>query len=198
VKRLFVIACTCVVVALGTAAPAFAHGHRTQGDLEFVFGWAVEPAFLGQPNAVQLMIEQKGKPVEGAENTLKVTVSIGDEATDPLELRTVFDAPGEYRADMIPTVVGGYTFHFTGTIEGEDVDQTVTSPKDGFDEVHGTSDVAFPKQAPSTSELAEKLAAVQRDADDAKGAVGLARALAIGAMAVGIAGIAMAISRRRA
>jgi hypothetical protein len=64
--------------------------------------------------------------------------------------------------------------------------------------VHGTSDVAFPKQAPSTSELAEKLAAVQRDADDAKGAVGLARALAIGAMAVGIAGIAMAISRRRA
>ena len=150
-----------------TGAPAFAHGHRGQGDLEFTVGWANEPALVGQPNAVQLIIEHDGAPLEGAEKTLKVTVSIGDQSTDPMELRTVFDAPGEYRADLIPTVVGGYTFHFTGTAGGEKVDQTFVSPKDGFDEVDGTTDIAFPKQAPTTTELAEKLASVERKAADA-------------------------------
>ena len=197
-NRFFVLLCTCAIVVLGAGAPASAHGHRTVGPVEFTVGWASEPAFAGQPNAVQLFIEQDGEPVEGAENSLKVAVSIGGETTDPLALRTVFESPGEYRADMIPTVVGGYTFRFTGTVKDAKVDESFTSPKDGFDEMKGTADIAFPKQAPSTTELSEKLAAVQRDADDAKGAVALARILAIGGLVIGVIGIALALTRRRA
>lgn len=196
-KRVAIVAAAWAVV-LCVAAPVAAHGTREQGDLTFVVGWANEPALLGQPNAVQLIVERNGEPVEGLEDTLEVVVSVGDETTDPLSLRTVFDEPGEYRADMIPTVVGGYTFRFTGRIGDEDIDQSFTSPKDGFDEVQGTTDIAFPKQAPSTTELSEKLAAVERDAADAKDAAGLARMLAIGGLAVGVAGIALALSRRRA
>jgi hypothetical protein len=196
-RRFFVVFAACAIGAFAVTGPVLAHGEREQRDLGFVVGWANEPAFVGQPNAVQLRLEHGGEPAEGAENTLKVTVSVGDESTDPLALRTVFDAPGEYRADMIPTVVGGYTFHFTGTVDGEKVDQSFTSPKDGFDEVTSTSEISFPKQAPSTTELAEKLVSAERDVADAKDSVGTARMLAIGGLALGVAAIALALVFRR-
>ena len=197
-KRVLAVVSACAVVVLCRAAPVLAHGEREQAGLVFTVGWANEPALVGEPNAVQLVVERGGRPVQGAERTLKVTVSIGEESTDLLELRPVFDAPGEYRADLIPTVVGGYTFRFTGTIGDERVDETFTSLKDGFDEVAGTTDTAFPKQAPTTTELAAKLASVERDAADAKDAVALARIIAIAGVVVGFAGIALALSRRRA
>ena len=36
------------------AAPALAHVEHTQGDLAIAVGFATEPAYAGQPNAVQL------------------------------------------------------------------------------------------------------------------------------------------------
>jgi hypothetical protein len=196
-KRFWVVAGALAFAIIG-AAPAFAHGTRTEGELALTVGWANEPALVGQPNAVQLEIARDGEPVLGAEETLKVAVLVGSESTDPLALRAVFDAPGEYRADIIPTVVGGYTFRFTGKVGDADIDRSFSSRKDGFDEVTGTTEIAFPKQAPSTTELASKLAAVQRDAEDAKSSVATARMLGIGGLVVGIAGVALAISRRRA
>ena len=197
-KRVGVVTVACAVVLLG-ARPAFAHGTRGQGDLKFTVGWANEPALVGQPNAVQLELVHDGAPVRGAEETLKVTVSIGDESTDPLELRTVFDSPGEYRADLIPTVVGGYTFHFTGTVDDEKVDQSFVSPKDGFDEVEGTSGIAFPKQAPTTTELAAKLASMERDISDANTAATRARFIGFVGVLIAVAGIGLGFfSRRRA
>jgi hypothetical protein len=35
--------------------------------------------------------------------------------------------PGDYRAFFIPTAPGGYSFHFTGTIKGQKIDQTFKS-----------------------------------------------------------------------
>jgi hypothetical protein len=196
-ERFFVVVAACAVAMVATGAPAFAHGTRGQGDMEFTVGWANEPALVGQPNAVQLHIEHDGAPLEGAEQTLKVTVGIGDQTTDPMELRTVFDAPGEYRADVIPTVVGGYTFHFTGTADGEKVDQTFVSPKDGFDEVEGTTDIAFPKQAPTSTELAEKLASVERKAADADASASRARFIGFVGVLIAIAGIGLGFFSRR-
>lgn len=193
-KRLFVVAAIATLAMLG-ATPAFAHGHRAVGEVEFTVGWAVEPAIAGQPNAVQLIVERDGAPVEGAEETLQVDVTLGDESTGKLPLRTVFDAPGEYRADLIPTATGGYTFHFTGKVGDEDVDQSFTSPKDGFDEVEGTSDIAFPDQAPTSSELAQRLATAEKAADDANSAAGLGRILAI--VAIALAVVAFIAGRRK-
>jgi hypothetical protein len=198
-KRVGALVLACAAIVMIGAAPALAHGHRGQGDMEFTVGWAIEPALVGQPNAVQLELVHDGAPVAGAEKTLKVTVSIGSESTDPLQLDTVFDSPGEYRADVIPTVIGGYTFHFTGTVDGEKVDQTFVSPKDGFDEVEGTSDIAFPKKAPTNTELAEKLASVQREAADANTAAVRARFIGFVGVLIAIAGIGLGFfSRRRA
>ena len=60
-------------------------------------------------------------------DTLKVEVSFGDQ-TQEFPIEPFFDEeegfgiPGDYRAWLIPTRAGTYSFHFTGTIDGEDVD----------------------------------------------------------------------------
>jgi hypothetical protein len=196
-KRIFVIGAACVMTLVVLGAPALAHGHRAQGDMEFTVGWANEPAFAGQVNAVQLHLEHDGQPVEGAEDALKVTVAIGDRTTDPLKLEPAFDSPGEYRAPLIPTVVGGYTFHFTGTVDGEKVDQSFTAPKDGFDEVEGTSEIAFPKKAPSTTELDEALASVRTEAREAKDAIALPQWIAIIGVVLGALALMVTLLRPR-
>jgi hypothetical protein len=178
-KRMILL-CTSSLMLWPTAA--LAHANRTVGPLEFTVGWAAEPAFAGQPNAVELNIERGGEPVEGAEDSLKVRVGLGGEETEALDLRTVFESPGEYRADLIPTAPGGYTFHFTGTVGTQRIDQSFTSPKDGFDEVTGTSEIAFPNAAPSTTELSQRIVALEGDVEDARSATTLPLVLAIVAL----------------
>ena len=195
-KRLLAVAAMSLAAA-ATATPALAHGERSIGALSFTVGWANEPAIVGQSNAVQLSIERDGQPVVGAEDSLNVTVGIGDETTDRMKLRTVFDSPGEYRADLIPTVVGGYTFRFQGAVDGDDVDESFTSPNDGFDEVVGASDIAFPKEAPTTTELAERIIDLEEDVDDAAVSAALPRTLAIVAIVLGALGLAAGLRRAR-
>src|SRR6266545_3616700 len=43
--------------------------------------------------------------------------------------------PGDYRAWFIRTAPGPYTFHFTGSIKGQKVDEKFTSSPTTFDEV---------------------------------------------------------------
>lgn len=187
-KRSFVALAACALLAGPLAGQAWAHGHREVGEIEWTVGWAEEPAFVGLKNGVQLVLTlgPDGPPVEGAEKDLRVVVSIGDEQTESLELRTVFESPGEYRADLIPTVPGDYTFRFTGTIDGEGVDESWTGSKDDFSQIEGTSDVTFPKAAPTNAELAERLEAVESTASDAEDAVMLPRIL-------GIVGVVLAL-----
>lgn len=197
-KRLFLVSFACSLTLIVVAGPADAHGHREVGEHEWTVGWADEPAFVGFKNGVQLFLSHghDGPPVEGAEKDLKVVASIGGEETEPLELRTVFDSPGEYRADLIPTVPGDYTFRFTGTLEGKRVDESWTGSKDDFSEIEGTSEVTFPKAAPTNAELAERLEAVETTAKDAEEATGLPRILGIAGVALGLIAILWG-SRRR-
>lgn len=197
-RRFLVVVVSAAASAVLAAAPvALAHGERAVGPFTFTVGWANEPALVGQPNGVQLFVERDGQPVEGAQDSLDVTVRLGDETTDRMNLRTVFDSPGEYRADLIPTVVGGYTFRFQGTIAGEAIDESFTSPEDGFDEVTGTADIAFPKQAPTTTELAERVVDVEDEAEDASSSVALPRTLSIVAIVIGALGLAAGLRRAR-
>lgn len=201
-RSLFGLAACLMAVAV-VAGPlvgdASAHGRREVGEHEWTVGWADEPAFVGFKNGVQLFLSlgTDGPPVEGAEKDLKVVVSIGDRETDPLELRTVFDSPGEYRADLIPTVPGDYTFRFTGTIDGERVDESWTGSKDDFSEIEGTSEVTFPKAAPSNAELAERLEAVESTANNAEDAVVLPRTIAIVGVILGLIALVVAARPKR-
>ena len=58
--------------------------------------------------------------VEGLQDTLQVEVThMPSSVSKVMNLRTVFNDPGHYAADLIPTSPGHYRFRFFGTIEGE-------------------------------------------------------------------------------
>jgi hypothetical protein len=124
-----------------------------------------------------------------------------------------FGTPGDYRAWFIPTRPGEYTFHFFGTIDGEDVDETFTPGPGGFEEVESTQSVQFPEQDPSTGELAERIdrveprlassidevqADVQSSADDASSAMTLGLiGVIVGAIGLIVAIVALVWAGRR-
>jgi hypothetical protein len=124
---------------------ATAHEGREVGEVSIVFGWRVEPAYTTLFNGPELRIahHETEEPIEGLEETLQLEISFGDQ-TKVLRLRAVFGEPGSYMADVIPTQPGDYTFHLTGTIGEDEVDETFTSADGDFSTVEPVSDIMFP------------------------------------------------------
>jgi hypothetical protein len=215
--RAMFAASLCVALMILGAAPALAHEGRKLGDLEMEVGWGTEPAYSGEVNSVQILLVHDGKPVVDLGDTLDVEVAFGDQTQsfplEPFFEQGEFGTPGDYRAWLIPTTPGQYSFHFTGTIDGEDVDETFTSGPTTFDDVKNPQSVEFPVQQPSTGELAERIdrveprlagsiedvkTNVQSTADDASSAktIGLI-GLAVGAIGLIVAIVALVASRRK-
>jgi hypothetical protein len=53
--------------------------------------------------------------------------------------------------------VGRYSFHFTGSVNGQKVDETFTSGPQTFDDVEDPTSVEFPVQDPTVGELADRI-----------------------------------------
>jgi hypothetical protein len=192
------IALRGLIAALGLAlflpSAAFAHERRDVGSLQFVVGWIVEPALLGEPNGVSLAITDKasGQPVEGAEKTLKATVAFGGGQPKEFPLRARFGQKGAYTADVIPTRAGSYVFTFTGTVGDQTVSEKFESGPGRFDEVQPLDRIQFPQTVASPGELQAQLQAAQASADQA-------RTLGIAGAALGLLGLVLgglALTRR--
>ena len=82
----------------------------------------------------------------------KAQVLFGGQQRD-LTLSAREDAPGWYESVFIPTAAGKYTFHLTGTIEGQTIDESFTSSPTGFDEVNEAATGQFPNILPTTTEV---------------------------------------------
>lgn len=135
------------VLMVASASVASAHEHREVGEYTFVVGFRVEPALLNQVNGLDLRVSRghgdNAEPVEGLQETLQAEIRYGGE-TMPLNLRGVFNAPGRYTADVIPTETGAYSFRIFGTIEGTQVDETFTGGPETFSEIADTAPLQFP------------------------------------------------------
>ena len=214
-RRAGIIVAATLSSALALPTPAaLAHEGRSQGDLEMVVGFGTEPAYAGQPNSVQLILVHDGEPVVDLGNTLEVEVSFGDQTQqftlEPNFAVGAFGEPGDYRAWFIPTRSGQYTFNFTGTIDGEDVDQTFTSGPQTFSDVEDPKQIQFPVSDPTNGELAERIdqevprltsateearavaAGAGEDAQAAADDASSAQTFAIIGLAVGVLGVALA------
>ena len=164
------------VLRLGLAAAAIgssltfapvvsAHSHVTIGDYHVTIGWMNEPTLVGQPNGVEVLIEDHDEnPVlDLGGDSLSVVVSTGEQESASLPLTPAFSieggfgTPGEYTAELIPTLPGDYTFHFTGSIHDEPVDVTITSGDETFSPVNSTSDLEFPIKVPTLADVATRL-----------------------------------------
>jgi hypothetical protein len=195
----------------GAVSPAWAHETRATGPVRFVVGWGDEPSFTGFKNSVQVTVsEANGSPITDLGDALTVEVIKGDDKTTlPLvpNFRVgAFGTPGDYRAWLTPTRPGGYTFHLTGAVRGQKVDETFTSSKTTFNDVEDVTNIAFPAKDPSTGQLATRIdrevprleAAVQKAEDQAD----TAQTVALVGVAVGVVGLlaaaaALVVARRR-
>jgi hypothetical protein len=197
------------------ASPAAAHEARTVGKYHFVVGFGDEPAYAGEKNSVQLLLaDATDKPITDLTDTLKVEVTTG--SAEPLQLAMEpffevgeFGTPGDYRAFFIPTAPGSYSFHFTGTIKGQKIDQTFKSGPQTFSDIDDPTQVQYPAKQPTTGQLATRAdreaarvnAAVAAERDQAKDDAASARTLAIIGLIVGalglLTGIAALIMGRR-
>src|SRR5437762_6362202 len=98
-----------------------AHVHEGVGPYSLEIGWKVEPAYVGQPNAVQVTVhDAQDQPVTDlGPDAIKVVVSTADQQSQPLTFDPGWDPAegegplGEYDAALVPTVPGDYTFHIT-------------------------------------------------------------------------------------
>lgn len=209
------VAATVVVSAATTAA---AHEVRPVGAYTLTVGWMVEPTYVDSLNAVQIFIhDMHGNPVDdlGTPPTLQVTVSTGSKTSSPLDLMPSFDpdtglgAHGEFDAPVVPTSPGTYAFHFTGSINGQQINQTFTSSDSTFDNVVAPTAIEFPDQLPSSSDLATNASRLTtrvntalNKAKSAHDSAGTADTLAVVAIVIGAglgaAGVVMGSSARRA
>lgn len=172
---------------LATLPLALAHEHVevADGRYELTFGWRTEPAFVGEPNGLDLKIDRlaasdvhageddhesdhgnetsdeghaagERTPVLGQTDELTVTYEYAGKTFEPLNLRAAFGRPGWYTADITPTRPGVYTIHVTGTIEGHAVDVRVEPH-----EVEDLDETSFPEADPPYYELVAKVAELE-------------------------------------
>ena len=128
-----------------------------------------------------ITVSDTAKPVEGLDKTVKAEVIFGG-STMPLALSARFGQPGAYNAIFIPTRAGTYIFHFTGQIEGTNIDEKFESGPGRFDDVTDTSTLQFPVKVPAPADMAAQLKSAQ---DAAAGA----QTLAYIGIAVGVLGL---------
>ena len=164
-RRLGVAFLASAFAVLLVAGTADAHIVKTFGKYTVALGWVHEPTYVGEQNAVQVVIKDAaGKAVTDLnDGDLKVTVAVGGKTSDPLDLLNTFDpdtglgVPGDYEAPIIPTAPGDYTFHLTGSIHGTAVDETATSSDSTFNSAVDATGIQFPNQLPALTDIITRL-----------------------------------------
>lgn len=195
----------CAAILILPAGPAGAHERRVVGDVVMVAGWGNEPVYAGYQHPVEVFLsesvpseEEEGAPISDAE--VQVEVFFGAEpsgvSSGTLPMDEAFGEPGHFEADMIPTRPGTYTFRFTGTVAGQEIDEVFTSGPDTFSDASVPAEIQFPEKDPTSGELSERIDRLSGRVDDAGG--GLALWVAIGSGAVALFALIAAFRRRPA
>jgi hypothetical protein len=170
-RKLFVVVCLLSLLALGAAVSA--HEGREVGNYVIEFGWQVEPAYAGLSNGSEIFVHyhDTAGPVTGLESTLSLMVHFGDQQK-LLELYPVWNEPGHYVADLIPTRPGDYSFHLFGTIEDTEVDEMFTSADGEYSSVEPASDIMFPEPEAGgdVSALQDQIDALRAELEELKAA----------------------------
>ncbi len=178
------------VLTLVATQFAFAHERRTVGKYDFLVGWASEPPYANQSNAISLTVTdtQAKKPVSGLDKTLQAEVIFGARSM-VVPLTESDENPGTYTGPFVPTRVGTYIFHFSGQVAGQTVDEKFESGPNTFDDVQDIAPLQFPDKVPAASDLAKQVQSAQNAASNAQmlAYVGIV----VGALGLIVGGVAM-------
>lgn len=202
--------------ALATSfAVASAHYVFTAGNYRVAIGWQNEPAsgtdtFVGEQNAIQVFIDvasaddPKGTPVSTLNQDcthpdFQVTVTVGTTTSSPFCPSPAYDSDtgngrmDEYDYALIPTVVGAYTFHIFGSIDGTPIDTKVTSGPTTFDSIADASSAEFPVAVPAVAAISTKVDVVGQRAASAIASAQSAKTSASSATTLSIVALVVAV-----
>jgi hypothetical protein len=143
---------------------ALGHERRAVGPYTFVVGWLNEPAYVNLLNSLDLTVTETsgGKAVEGLDKTLKADLTFGGSTTpQPLTVAARFGLPGKYSGYVMPTKVGDYTFHITGTVGAMNIDEKFESGPGRFGAIESTDPLQYPQKLVSNSDLAARFEQLQ-------------------------------------
>jgi hypothetical protein len=214
--RVMLVLGSALLLAALAAAPASAHTEKQAGRYSFVIGFGTEPAYAGQPNSMQVIISQDGKPATDLGDQLEGLMGhayYGDKVDPRLENAMMpleahfgdgWGTPGDYRSFFVPSQAGTYTLVLKGKLGNQKVNLAVPSGPKTFGDVNDPAKTSFPAvKDPTTAELAQRLdreatrlngtvvaaAEAQRAAEDT---ASQARWLALGGILIGIVGLVVA------
>jgi hypothetical protein len=212
VKRVGRAAAISMGLILIFSGAAIAHEERKVGQYHFAVGFGDEPAYAAQKNSVQLFLHNQStdKPIVNLGPTLKVQVAYGSQKMPAITMEPDFEIgesgiPGDYRGWFIPTRPGTYTFHFTGSIRGQKVDETFKSGPTTFSNVEDPQSVEFPAKDPTVGQLNDLVGrqtnrlnqAVAAARSNASSKATTARNFALAAVALGAIALAVAVGALR-
>jgi hypothetical protein len=165
-RVLATVAAVAVVVSSFAVNTNIALGHerRAVGPYTFVVGWINEPAYVNVMNSLDLTVTETNgaKAVEGLDKTLKADLTFGGSSqTQPLTLAARFGLPGKYSGYVLPTKVGDYTFHITGTVGTMNIDEKFESGPGRFGAIESTDPLQYPAKVVSNADLAARLDQLQ-------------------------------------
>lgn len=156
----------------GFTDQAFGHETRIVGSYKMVIGFRNEPAFVDEPNAIDVILSRASddRPIDrsaGDVVDLQVEVQLRDreafesrilrsaDLEDPL--KQAYQTTNRYNAWFKPTVAGTYAYHVTGVISDasdpqagpQKIDQTFVCGRGTLDpDGHGFNCVAVPQAFP--------------------------------------------------
>ena len=129
--------------------PAEAHITKVYGNYLVQVGWDNEPVYTGLLNAAQVTVKKgsgdSAQPVINALKDLQISAKYGG-VTKPLDFLPSSTVDGQYHAVLIPTHVGTYSLVFSGTVEGQAVDDEIP-----LDDVASVDSLNFPPSSGSSS-----------------------------------------------
>ena len=188
-SRICAVAAATLVALATSFAVASAHYVFTAGKYRLAIGWQFEPSsgtdtYVGAQNAIQVFVDiatatgSSGAPVstlnqDCSHPDFQVTVTVGSTTSSPFCPGPVHDPDtgngrlDEYDYPLIPTVVGTYTFHIFGSVNGTPIDQQVTSGPTTFNSVADSTSVQFPVAEPAVAQIATKVDTVNQRASSA-------------------------------
>jgi hypothetical protein len=180
---------SALLLALGSTT--LAHDKKSVGAIHLTIGWGDEPVFTGVRNSVDVDVaDAAGMPITEPGGTLTVEVAFGDQrATLPL----LPAGKGRFRAWIVPTRAGQYTFRVMGMVRGQVIDIASACSETTFDCVADIGAIQFPAKDPSSGDLAERLARELPRAERAVQTATTARQLGFAAIAVAAVALAAAI-----
>ena len=111
-------------------------------------GFIGEPVFVGDTSGLEFHVTKGDQPISGLDKTLTAEV-INGTAKRALPLTEREDDPGWYQSVFIPTVAGKYTFHLSGTIEGNPSTSRSRRARPASDEVQEAASGQFPVTLPT-------------------------------------------------